>query len=373
MRRIIQQCFVVLLFVGMVSPGFAQGKIKELFVTGIRTEDKQFLLDPQPETSEYLITRKGGFSISEYGARYLCGWDIIKDRPKTIFVRMELQNPLDANNPVVQEGEIDAKGQTLNIAFGPIKGLKMHELYTVKVFLYEDQEKTVEIDHLTQNIKSYVDTRKDKVAVDKNLVVGTGEKISKVIKTLNAKEVKRPSLPIRGAVKFAGEVKGGETFEKELSDGLVFRLMPIELGWTIFIGTKEALENNFAVVVTPPYRGINALYIHGWNFRNSDNSGPNEHGPKMIDAPAAEREFQFVLNEADFKTAMDSLQKMLWPHAYTQQQVDQAATVHEKLKKGRGLVVVKDLQLNNLEAGKQAGIDAMKFEVELGRNENRHL
>ncbi len=364
MKRIIQQCFVVLLFAGMVSPVFAQGKIRELFVTGIRTVDKQFLLDPQPETSEYLITRKGGFSISEYGARYLCGWDIIKDRPKTIFVRMELQNPLDANNPVIQEGEIDAKGQTLNIAFGPIKGLKMHELYMVKVFLYEDQEKTVEIDHLTQNIKSYVDTRKDKIVVDKSLIMGNGEKISKVIKTLNAKEVKRPPVPIRGAVKFAGEVKGGEIFEKELRDGLVFRLMPIELGWTIFIGTKEDLENNFAAVVTPPYRGINAIYIHGWNFRNSDNSGPNEPGPKNVNVPDYEREFQFVRNEGDFKIAMDSLQKMLWPHAYTEQQVDQATTVHEKLKKGRALLVVQDLKLNNLETGKQAGIDGMKFEVE---------
>lgn len=366
MRKIIYGFLGAVLLLGIAGPAFAQGKIKEILISGIRTEEKQFQLDPQPEMSEYLITRKGGFYISEYGARYLCGWDIVKDRPKTIYVRMELQDPLDGTKPIVQEGEIEAKGQTLNIAFGPIKGLKMHELYTIKVFLYEDPEKTVEIDHLTQKIKSYVDTRKSKIVVDKGLVMNNGEKISKVLKTLNAKEVKPPFVPITGASKFNGEVKAGEIFEKELAGGLIFRLMPIELGWTISVGTKDDRDSNFSAVVTPPYRGVNAIYIQGWHFRNADNSGPNEPGPKMINAPAGEREFQFVLSSDDFKTAMDSLQKMLWSYSFTEQQVKDATIVHEKLKKGRGRLLVKDLKLNNLETGKQAGIDDMKFEVEWG-------
>lgn len=366
MKKIIQGCCAALFLVSMAGPVFSEGKINEIFVTGIRTEEKQFQLNPAPQSSEYLITRKGGFYISEYGARYLCGWDIVKDRPKAIYVRMELQNPADDTKPIIQEGEIESQGQTLNIAFGPIKGLKMNEFYTIKVFLYEDQKKTVEIDHLTQSIKSYVDTRKDKIVVDKNLVMGDGKKISKMVKTLNVKKAKPAFVPIRGAVKFSGEVKAGEKFEKELSNGLVFRLTPIELGWTINVGTKDDTESNFSAVVTPPYRGVNAIYIQGWHFRNADNSGPNDKGPKMINAPAEEREFQFVSSSADFKTAMDCLQKMLWSYSFTDQQVKEATAAHEKLKKGRGRLLVKDLKLNNLEPGKQAGIDDMKFEVEWG-------
>jgi hypothetical protein len=156
----------------------------------------------------------------------------------------------------------------------------------------------------------------------------------------------------------------GRSFERQIGANLFFRLVPEELGWSISVGSK-AVRENFCSVVTPPYRGMNALVIEGWHFRNSDNSGPNEPGPKNVNAPQELREFYFVLNEADYRRAFDALQILLWPYSYSKQQIDAAEGAHAKVRKGRGKLMIRDLKLNVLELGKQAGIDRMAFDVEL--------
>ena len=165
-------------------------------------------------------------------------------------------------------------------------------------------------------------------------------------------------------VRFSGEVLKGRSFERQVGANLFFRLVPEELGWSISVGSK-AVRENFCSVVTPPYRGMNALVIEGWHFRNSDNSGPNEPGPKNVNAPQELREFYFVLNEADYRRAFDALQILLWPYSYSKQQIDAAEGAHAKVRKGRGKLMIRDLKLNVLELGKQAGIDWMAFDVEL--------
>jgi hypothetical protein len=165
-------------------------------------------------------------------------------------------------------------------------------------------------------------------------------------------------------VRFSGEVLKGRSFERQVGVNLFFRLVPDELGWSISMGSKAAREN-FCSVVTPPYRGMNALRIEGWHFRNSDNSGPNEPGPKNVNAPQELREFYFVLNEANYRSAFDALQILLWPYSYSKQQIDAAEGAHAKVRKGRGKLIIRDLKLNVLELGKQAGIERMTFDVEL--------
>jgi hypothetical protein len=165
-------------------------------------------------------------------------------------------------------------------------------------------------------------------------------------------------------VRFSGEVLKGRSFERQVGANLFFRLVPDELGWSISMGSKAAREN-FCSLVTPPYRGMNALRIEGWHFRNSDNSGPNDPGPKNVNAPQELREFYFVLNEADYRSAFDALQILLWPYSYSKQQIDAAEGAHAKVRKGRGKLIIRDLKLNVLELGKQAGIERMTFDVEL--------
>jgi hypothetical protein len=160
---------------------FAEEEIKEVLVSGIRSEKDQFLFDPKPRTSEYLKTYQGGFYVSKYGARYYCLWDIVKERHKSLYVRMELENPLNEKEPIIQEGVIELEAHSLNVAYGPIEGLKMYGNYRIKVYLYDDEAKENLVDQLTQEIKSYVDTRDKKMVVDGGIVTSTGEKIADVI------------------------------------------------------------------------------------------------------------------------------------------------------------------------------------------------
>jgi hypothetical protein len=179
-----------------------------------------------------------------------------------------------------------------------------------------------------------------------------------------AQNPRAPNLQSR-VVRLSGEVLRGQTWEKEVRQGLFFRLVPAELGWTISLGSGNGSDHNFAAVVTPPYRGINHLYIEGWHFRNADNSGPNEAGPKNVNAPQEVREFEFVRNDADYQQAFDALQKMLWSYSYSPREVAEAGELHERLQKGKGVLTIQEMRLNNLEPGQQAGMDWMKFEVEL--------
>jgi len=165
--------------------------------------------------------------------------------------------------------------------------------------------------------------------------------------------------------RFTADVLKGQSFDRQIAANLFFRLIPRQLGWTISVGSTAGPENNFCGVVTPPYRGVNPIHIEGWHFRNSDNSGPNEIGAKNINAPQEVREFYFVLNDMDYRKAFDALQILLWPYAHSKRQIDEAANVHAKLPKGHGRLTIRDLKLNTLVPGKQAGIDRMRFDVEL--------
>ena len=169
--------------------------------------------------------------------------------------------------------------------------------------------------------------------------------------------------PTRKMVKFSAVAKG-QQFEQQIGDNLFFRLIPHELGWMISVGSKTSTANNFSGVVTPPYRGINPIYIDGWYFRNSDNTEPNDAGPKNVNAPQEIREFCFVLNDADYQKAFDALQKLLWSYSYSNKEVKEAREFHENLSKGRGTLTIRDLKLRNLETGNQAGIDFMEFDAE---------
>jgi hypothetical protein len=68
-----------------------------------------------------------------------------------------------------------------------------------------------------------------------------------------------------------------------------------------------------------------------------------------VNAPQELREFYFVLNEADYRRAFDALQILLWPYSYSKQQIDAAESVHAKVRKGRGKLMIRDLKLNPLE------------------------
>jgi len=168
---------------------------------------------------------------------------------------------------------------------------------------------------------------------------------------------------------FSGEVSRGQIFEKEIAQDLVFRLTPTKYGWNIWMGNKVQPDHDFVGMVTPPFHGMNARYVKGWHFRNSDNSGPNEAGEKNVNAPQKERRFYFVLNEADYQVASIAYDILHYPSLLSkdlsEQSKKQILEQREKLEPREGELAITRIELGNLIVGEQAWIDYMEFEVTL--------
>jgi len=200
-----------------------------------------------------------------------------------------------------------------------------------------------------------------------------------VIQSSQIEEIAEPSSNAEevGVIKLSGEVLRGEAFEKDISSDLVFRLIPGSGGiadWTISIEDKANPQSNFSGVVTPPFRGINHIYIAGWHLRNSDNSGPNELGPKNLNTPGKTRYFDFVLNNDDYEKAGEAVEVMMRGGIYleeekkfvpaTEEEIEAAFLFYEEVPKGEGTLTIMDMTLGNLVIGEKAWIESMSFDVE---------
>lgn len=166
---------------------------------------------------------------------------------------------------------------------------------------------------------------------------------------------------------FHGEVAGGDTvihrFEHK-GQRFEFRLLPTTDGWIIWIGDPVDRNRNFVAAVTPPFRGaVNPAVIQGWHFRNSDNTGPNEPGPKNVNAPQKRRDFAFVLNSDDFVRARQALDVLLWRDGHTPEEVAAAEAAFASIPKARGVFRIEALELSNLLEGERAHIERMAFSV----------
>lgn len=172
------------------------------------------------------------------------------------------------------------------------------------------------------------------------------------------------ALVVTNPIRFEGEVRRGDTFRKELSRGLVFRLLPSRFGWIIQVVESQSSDRDYSAIATPPFRGINALQVKGWHFRNAENSGPNNGS---LNAPQEVREFCFYVRRSDYEKGSDCLKRLLWPGNYLKSEVDIAEKVCRDLwsRTADGRLTILDLELGNLMPGQQAWIEHMKFAVEL--------
>ena len=164
--------------------------------------------------------------------------------------------------------------------------------------------------------------------------------------------------------RFAGEVARGQAFEHALAPGLVFRLVPDDGGWTVWVGQPGAPDADWSGVVTPPFRGPNPRFLEAWHFRNADNSGPNLPGPGNVNAPQAVREFEFVEQAADYRRAFDALQGVLWPKTDAERQaaLDVLEPIMARARRGR--LTITDLELGGLGRGLRPWIEHLRFVVE---------
>lgn len=169
---------------------------------------------------------------------------------------------------------------------------------------------------------------------------------------------------------FTGQVVQGETYQKEITQFLLFCLLPNYLteatGWWISItaNTEDGCDYqkpSYVGIVTPPFHGTNSGLIVGWHFRNEDNTGPNDGS---VNAPQETRWFQFLLSEEDYQLAWQA-HSCSFRNMCDNMTPEEAKNIIWAIPKARGTLTITDLVLGNLVVGEQAWIESMSFTVEL--------
>lgn len=150
---------------------------------------------------------------------------------------------------------------------------------------------------------------------------------------------------------YTATAQADQTTKVYFGSDLLFSLEPDPHGWNIMV--KEAGDSEDLSRLTPPFHGINPRQIYGWHFRNADNTGPNEPGPKSVNAPGRVREFIFSPAVGRSTIGPGATQPP------TPEEVEKIRAY------GRGKLEILDYGLDNLIPNKQAKFAWMRFKVEL--------
>jgi len=175
----------------------------------------------------------------------------------------------------------------------------------------------------------------------------------------------KPSLPAAvpqtkvnpQEVRFTGEVRHGEDFEREFGEGLLFRLRavkdPMTPGWYIEIRTADRNpEIELSEVVTIPLRGFNPKYLS------------LSYGNTAAEVVAfKERSFVFLKNPADFPRESALQRTLLWPPS--KEEYQKALDSFGKSPQCQGMLRILDHRLVTPVGETRERIDWLKFEVEL--------
>lgn len=163
--------FVVLGVFTLIAGTVMHKAFADTLVSGVWRKGSN-ITEPKPQKSEHLKTVNGGFGSTDEGVKYVLNVAITKPFKKDMDIKAEFQNPLDLNAPFIEEGTIEAGAKTIRLVHGPVKGLKIHRSYWVKIYIYSPDDKTTPVDTLTQHIKSYFDTTTDEVLMKTGLEAG---------------------------------------------------------------------------------------------------------------------------------------------------------------------------------------------------------
>jgi hypothetical protein len=167
---------------------------------------------------------------------------------------------------------------------------------------------------------------------------------------------------------FRGEVSANQAFERRLGDSLLFRLVPKgeQFGWDIEVVPERQGDTNqseYIWVVTPPY--------HFWNPRYLDASYGMSASEAVRSSP---RNFNFVLNEEQYKKAADLVALAVTSHPQSdkrsaeefQKESQDAAEVLFKFPVAKGRLVILNSRIGTSEeSGKQGFIKWLDFRVDL--------
>ncbi len=165
-----------------------------------------------------------------------------------------------------------------------------------------------------------------------------------------------------GVFSFSGSVNRFEDFSQVITPDLEFQLdyEADVVGWIIRIIHPDQPNHDYTKIVTPPYRGTNALYIFEWQFQNEDGTWPNDGS---VNAPGAERKFWFVTDPESFETGFEALSAMLWPES--DEAYENAVEIHNGISRESGMLHILEIELGSDENGDDVWIEHMEFEVDL--------
>jgi hypothetical protein len=165
-----------------------------------------------------------------------------------------------------------------------------------------------------------------------------------------------------GTFSFSGSVNRFEDFTQEITPDLEFQLdyeADVD-GWIIRIINPDQPNYDYTKIVTPPYRGTNALYIYEYHFQNEDGTWPNDGSENT---PGAERTFWFVTDQETFESGFEALSAMLWPES--DEAYENAVEIHNGIIRESGILHITDIELGSDEDGDDVWIERIEFEVEL--------
>jgi hypothetical protein len=169
-------------------------------------------------------------------------------------------------------------------------------------------------------------------------------------------------------ISFRSEVSAKQSFERSFGNTLVFRLVPKgeQFGWDIEVvperreGTRQS---EYIWVVTPPYRGLNPRFLD-----TSYGTSPSEA------VRFSPRDFNFVLNEEQFKKAANLVELAIMSHPqsdkrsaeeFSKESQDAVGSLFRfPVAKGR-LTILKSRIETSGESGKQGFIKWLEFRVDL--------
>jgi hypothetical protein len=178
-----------------------------------------------------------------------------------------------------------------------------------------------------------------------------------------------PNITITRVCIFRGHVTKGQLYTHEIVKGLVFCLRPHTSwhendGWDIVISdaTEDNCGQGFNGIVTPPFHGMNPIFIEGWHFRNDKNTAENDGS---VNAPQEVREFNFLLNRNDFEKVWSAYSCETWNHCENGLTQDKAGNLIAITPKSRGIMTITNFELGNLVPNDKAWFESLDFEVKI--------
>lgn len=150
--------------------------------------------------------------------------------------------------------------------------------------------------------------------------------------------------PSRHAREIQGEIAGKNRFEARVGDAWIFSLEPASYGWDVRLRDAEQMD---LTQITPPFRmAPNPREIYGWHFRNAANTGENTGD---VNAPQQLRLFEF-------SPALSGTGGFRPPRGAPEP--GEPDPDH-----GRGALTILDMGLADLEQGRKARMNYLKFHV----------